>query len=132
MENLKVKLKKFFGESVSFGVSDIDMFELEFPYLDRNNDFIQVFIYKAKEENHFDIVIVSDTKYDNHKFNIDNIEVENDTVEGWDTDTLIIRNSEEDKVCQNICAAQVALPYQNKLRPRAVCIIVTINLIDTY
>ena len=103
MENLKAKLKKFFGESATIGVSNIDMFEIEFPFVDRNNDFIQVFIYKAKEENHFDIVIVSDTKYDNHKFNIDNIEVENDTVEGWDTDTLIIRNSEEDKVCQNIC-----------------------------
>ena len=103
MENLKVKLKKFFGESVSFGVSNIDMFELEFPYLDRNNDFIQVFIYKAKEENHFDIVIVSDTKYDKHKFQFDNIEVEKDIVEGWDTDNLIIRNSEEGKVCQNIC-----------------------------
>ena len=101
MEGLKQKIKKFFGESAVIGVSNIDMFEIEFPYLDRNNDFIQVFIYKNTDK--YDIVIVSDTKYDNHKFNIDNIEVENDTVEGWETDTLIIRKSEEDKVCSNIC-----------------------------
>ena len=103
MENLKQRIKKFFGESVTIGVSNIDMIEIELPFVDRNNDFIQVFIYKAKEENHFDIVVVSNTKYNNHSFQFDNIEVENDTVEGWDTDTLIIRNSEEDKVCQNIC-----------------------------
>ena len=101
MENLKTKIKKFFGESVSFGVSNIDMFEIELPFVDRNNDFIQVFVYKTNDK--YDIVIVSDTKYNNHKFQFDNIEVENDTVEGWSTDTLIIRNSEEDKVCQNIC-----------------------------
>lgn len=102
MENLKQKIKKFFGESVSFGVSNIDMFVIELPFVDRNNDFTQVFIYKNKDK--YDIVIVGDTKYDNHKFQFDNIEVEKeDIIEGWDTDNLIIRNSEEDKVCQNIC-----------------------------
>ena len=101
MESLKARIKKFFGESVSFGVSNIDMFVVEFPFVDRNNDFTQVFIYKNNDK--FDIVIVGDTKYDNHKFQFDNIEVEKDIVEGWDTDNLIIRNSEEDKVCQNIC-----------------------------
>ena len=101
MQSLKAKIKRFFGESISFGVSNIDMFEIELPFVDRNNDFIQVFIYKNNDK--YDIVIVSDTKYDNYKFNIDNIEVENDTVEGWATDTLIIKNSEEDMVCQNIC-----------------------------
>lgn len=101
MENLKAKIKKFLGESVLFGVFNIDMFEIELPFVDRNNDFTQVFIYKNKDK--FDIVIVGDTKYDNHKFQFDNIEVEKDIVEGWDTDNLIIRNSEEDKVCQNIC-----------------------------
>jgi hypothetical protein len=101
MENLKDRIKKFFGESVSFGVSAPDMFEIELPFVDRNNDFIQIFIYKNTDK--FDIVIVSDTKYDNHKFQFNNIEVEKDVVEGWDSDNLIIRNLEADKVCQNIC-----------------------------
>lgn len=101
MENLKQKIKKFFGESVSFGVSNIDMFEIELPFVDRNNDFLQIFVYKNTDK--YDIVIVGDTKYTNHKFQFDNIEVEKDVVEGWDTDNLIIRNSEENKVCQNIC-----------------------------
>lgn len=106
MEGLKARIKKFFGDSVSFGVSAVDMFEIYLPFVDRNNDFTQVFIYKAKEENHFDIVIVSDTKYkyDNYKFQFDNIEVERYVVEGgWSAHDLIIRNLEEDKVCQNIC-----------------------------
>lgn len=101
MENLKQKIKKFFGESVSFGVSNIDMFVTELPFVDRNNDFIQVFVYKNTDK--YDTVIVSDTKYTNHKFQFDNIEVVKSIYEDCDTDDLIIRNLEEDKVCQNIC-----------------------------